>query len=102
MATLFTRLHRMGASGYDKIYLETSSKVVVRPTGHSVEDDLSTIELKLEKLSASVVTSTVPEQLKAGSVAVVGDDIYIPLDSPLKQSDAQHIILTKNVPKPWS
>lgn len=77
MATLFTRLHRMGASGYDKIYLETSSKVVVRPTGHSVEDDLSTIELKLEKLSASVVTSTVPEQLKAGSVAVVGDDIYI-------------------------
>lgn len=42
MATLKERLHRKNGSGeYDIIHLETSSSLVLRPTGRTVEQDLA-------------------------------------------------------------
>lgn len=42
MATLKQRLHRKNSSGtYDTVYLETSSSLVLRPSGNTVEDDLA-------------------------------------------------------------
>ena len=45
MATLKQRLHKKNSSGtYDVVYLETSSEVVKRPDGTTVEASL--VELK--------------------------------------------------------
>lgn len=42
MATLKQRLHRKNSAGtYDTIHYETSSDVVMRPSGRSVEQDLT-------------------------------------------------------------
>ena len=42
MATLKQRLHRKNSAGtYDTIHYETSSDVVMRPSGRSVEQDLA-------------------------------------------------------------
>lgn len=58
MATLKQRLHRKNASGsYDTIHLETSSSLVLRPSGRTVEQDL---EAYLPKVQDS---DTVPESL---------------------------------------
>ena len=61
MATLKQRLHRKNSSGsYDTIHLETSSSLVLRPSGRTVEQDL---EAYLPKVQNS---DTVPESLHFG------------------------------------
>lgn len=61
MATLKQRLHRKNSSGsYDTIHLETSSSLVLRPSGRTVEQDL---EAYLPKVQDS---DTVPESLHFG------------------------------------
>ena len=59
MATLKQRLHRKNASGtYDTIQLETNSSIVMRPSGRSVEQDLT------DFLPKSQASDTVPNSLK--------------------------------------
>lgn len=41
MATLKQRLHRKNGSAYDIIHMETESNVVLRPSGNTVETDLT-------------------------------------------------------------
>ena len=58
MATLKQRLHRKNSSGtYDTVHLETSSSLVVRPSGNTVEADLAAYLPKVQD------SDTVPESL---------------------------------------
>ena len=59
MATLKQRLHRKNSSGtYDTVHLETSSSLVVRPSGNTVEADLAAYLPKVQN------SDTVPESLR--------------------------------------
>lgn len=59
MATLKQRLHKKNSSGaYDVVHLETSSSLVVRPSGSTVEADLAAYLPKVQN------SDTVPESLK--------------------------------------
>lgn len=60
MATLKQRLHRKNSSGtYDTVYLETSSSLVLRPSGNTVEDDLANFLPEVQD------SDSVPESLKS-------------------------------------
>lgn len=55
MATLKQRLHRKNASGaFDAVHLETSSDLVLRPSGNTVEQDLTIFQTNLDGLKTSV------------------------------------------------
>lgn len=55
MATLKQRLHRKNASGtFDAVHLETSSDLVLRPSGNTVEKDLATFQTDINSLKTSV------------------------------------------------
>ena len=59
MATLKQRLHRKNSSGgYDTVHMETQSSLVLRPSGRSVEQDLT------DFLPEVQVSDNVPESLK--------------------------------------
>ena len=59
MATLKQRLHKKNSSGaYDVVHLETSSSLVVRPSGSTVEADLAAYLPKVQN------SDTVPESLR--------------------------------------
>lgn len=61
MATLKQRLNRKNDSGqYDTVYLETSSEVVKRPSGTTVESDLTDYLPKVQN------SDSLPESLKSG------------------------------------
>ena len=61
MATLKYRLNRKNASGtYDTIHYETSSNIVMRPSGRTVEQDLA------DFLPRSQDTDDVPQSLSFG------------------------------------
>lgn len=61
MATLKQRLNRKNSSGtYDTVYLETSSEVVKRPSGTTVESDLTNYLPKVQD------SDSVPESLVFG------------------------------------
>ena len=65
MATLKQRLHRKNSSGtYDTIHYETSSDVVMRPSGRSVEQDLAAYLPEVQD------NDNVPESLKASKLVV--------------------------------
>lgn len=50
---MYQRLYRKSSAGYDLLYLETSSKMVIRPDGTTVEDALKNIQTpSLESLGA--------------------------------------------------
>ena len=54
MATLKQRLHRKNSSGsYDTIHLETSSSLVLRPSGRTVEQDLEAYLPKVQMASCN-------------------------------------------------
>ena len=68
MATLKQRLHRKNASGtFDTIHLETSSNLVVRDSGGTVEDYLPQI----------VAGDAVPGTLNHGTIMITNDRVYI-------------------------
>ena len=88
MATLKQRLHRKNASGtYDTVHFESSSDLILRPSGRTVEQDLA------DYLPEVQANDNVPESLKkltigtsksfihAKTVAYVEDDV-----NPLKTS----------------
>lgn len=59
MATLKQRLHKMNSSGsYDTVHLETESSLVLRPSGRTVEQDLT------DYLPEVQDSDTVPESLR--------------------------------------
>lgn len=61
MATLKQRLNRKNSSGtYDTVHLETSSEVVKRPSGETVENDLTNYLPKVQN------SDSVPESLSSG------------------------------------
>lgn len=61
MATLKQRLHKMNSSGsYDTVHLETESSLVLRPSGRTVEQDLT------DYLPEVQDSDTVPESLLFG------------------------------------
>ena len=60
MATLKQRVHRMNSSGsYDTIHYETSSSLVLRPSGRTVEQDLTDYLPKVQN------SDTAPSSLTA-------------------------------------
>ena len=60
MATLKQRLHRKNGTAYDIVHLETESNVVMRPSGNTVETDLTNYLPKVQD------SDDVPEGLKPG------------------------------------
>lgn len=67
MATLKERLNRKNSlGGYDTIYLETSSDLVKRPDGTTVETALSSMNTKVTELNTTVenVTTNVTTQVQ--------------------------------------
>jgi len=60
MATLKQRVHRMNSSGsYDTVHYETSSDLVLRPSGRTVEQDLTDYLPKVQN-SDTAPSSLVP------------------------------------------
>ncbi|MCM1230096.1 MAG: hypothetical protein NC489_08185 [Ruminococcus flavefaciens] len=76
MAILSQRLHRLGDTGYDVLHFETESKIVLRPDGTDMETAFQKLEKRVLELSPKVVSST-PSALNPGTIAIVGDSIYI-------------------------
>ena len=65
MATLKQRMHKKNSSGtYDTVHLETSSSLVLRPSGRTVEDDLT------DYLPKTQDSDTPPSTLKSASLIV--------------------------------
>ena len=64
MATLKQRLHRKNGSSYDIVHLETESNVVMRPSGNTVETDLTNYLPKVQN------SDDVPEGLNPGQVSI--------------------------------
>ena len=63
MATLKQRMHKKNSSGsYDTVHLETSSSLVLRPSGRTVEQDLA------DYLPKTQASDTPPSTLKSGSM----------------------------------
>lgn len=61
MATLKQRVHRMNSSGsYDTVHYETSSDLVLRPSGRTVEQDLTDYLPKVQN------SDTAPSSLVRG------------------------------------
>lgn len=72
MAIFRQRLHHLGGAGYDVIHFETSSDIVLRPTGENVEKALTDLESIAPRCASSI-----PESMKPGSVVIIGKDVYV-------------------------
>ena len=71
MVTLKYRLNRKNASGsYDTIHYETSSNIVMRPSGRSVEQDLAAY------LPRTQDTDDVPQSLTSGLTVLSPGKVY--------------------------
>ena len=74
MATLKYRLNRKNASGtYDTIHYETSSNIVMRPSGRTVEQDLA------DFLPRSQDTDDVPQSLTVAQISVANSKVFCKL-----------------------
>ena len=85
MATLKQRLHRKNASGtYDTIQLETNSSIVMRPSGRSVEQDLT------DFLPKSQASDTVPNSLSKGQMVAGNTKAWLMTNSRKEISFSDH------------
>src|SRR5699024_2925015 len=85
MATLKQRLHRKNASGtYDTVQLETDSSIVMRPSGRSVEQDLT------DFLPKSQASDTVPNSLKKGQLVAGDSKVWVGTDGLSEVSLSGH------------
>lgn len=97
MAILSQRLHRLGHAGYDIIHLETDSRIVIRPNKETVEETLARLESIIGTMVSVQFMNEVPEQLKPGTMAIVGKNSYIggvdgaPLSMNSDNNDESHI-----------
>ena len=72
MATLKQRMHKKNSSGsYDTVHLETSSSLVLRPSGRTVEQDLA------DYLPKTQASDTPPSTLKSGQISIGNSVAYI-------------------------
>ena len=71
MATLKQRLHRKNGSSYDVVHLETESNVVMRPSGNTVETDLTNYLPKVQD------SDDVPEGLKSGQICTGTTKVFV-------------------------
>ena len=71
MATLKQRLHRKNGSSYDVVHLETESNVVMRPSGNTVETDLTNYLPKVQD------SDDVPEGLNPGQMSTGPSKVFI-------------------------
>lgn len=78
MATIKQRMWRKNASGtYDTIHLETESGLVLRPSGRTVEQDLT------DYLPKTQDSDTPPETLK--SIAMGSSRVYIATGNGIRE-----------------
>ena len=78
MATLKQRVHRMNSSGsYDTVHYETSSDLVLRPSGRTVEQDLTDYLPKVQN------SDTAPSSLSAGSILTGNTLAWIGLNNKI-------------------
>lgn len=71
MATLKQRLHRKNASGtYDTVHLESESGMILRPSGRTVEQDLT------DFLPRSQNTDDVPQTLTKGKLVLGNSRVF--------------------------
>ena len=71
MATLKQRLHRKNGSAYDIIHMETESNVVLRPSGNTVETDLTNYLPKVQN------SDDVPEGLTSGQIVTGNTKVFV-------------------------
>ena len=77
MATLKQRLHRKNNAGtYDTIHYETSSDVVMRPSGRTVEQDLAAYLPEVQN------NDNVPESLTHGKFSIGSNKAFVGLSTP--------------------
>lgn len=89
MATLKYRLNRKNASGtYDTIHYETSSNIVMRPSGRTVEQDLA------DFLPRSQDTDDVPQSLTHAGISVGSTAAYCKLGNGTVRNLCQDTVYT--------
>ena len=80
MATIKQRMWRKNASGtYDTIHLETESGLVLRPSGRTVEQDLT------DYLPKTQDSDTPPETLKSASITTTPSRCYIGISNIVRE-----------------
>ena len=80
MATLKYRLNRKNSSGsYDTIHYETSSNIVLRPSGRTVEQDLEAY------LPRTQSTDDVPQSLVSGAIVSGVRKAWIQLNEGIQE-----------------
>lgn len=72
MAIIRQRLHRLAASGYDTIYLETSAQSVLMANGTDLETKIQDLEMALSGLCKVDVTVMSSNGHGIGGVGIVG------------------------------
>lgn len=76
MATLSYRKHRLNASGeYDTIYTETSSEIVMRPNGSSVESAIVSLADNKVPNSRTIAGHSLASDLTRRDLAYLGDAV---------------------------
>ena len=89
MATLKYRLNRKNSSGsYDTIHYETSSNIVLRPSGRTVEQDLEAY------LPRTQSTDDVPQSLTTGLIQVANSKVFCKLGNGTVRNLCQDTVYT--------
>ena len=98
MATLKQRMHKKNSSGtYDTVHLETSSSLVLRPSGRTVEQDLA------DYLPKTQASDTPPSTLKTGLMVTGESKLWVgikdlPTEVQLEMSNTTNIITITQIP----
>ena len=98
MATLKQRMHKKNSSGsYDTVHLETSSSLVLRPSGRTVEQDLA------DYLPKTQASDTPPSTLKTGLMVTGESKLWVgikdlPTEVQLEMANTTNIITITQIP----
>ena len=98
MATLKQRMHKKNSSGtYDTVHLETSSSLVLRPSGRSVEDDLT------DYLPKTQDSDTPPSTLKTGLLVTGESKLWVginelPVEVSIDMGNTTNIVTITQIP----
>ena len=98
MATLKQRMHKKNSSGtYDTVHLETSSSLVLRPSGRTVEQDLA------DYLPKTQASDTPPSTLKTGLMVTGDSKLWIgikdlPMEVQLEMGNTTNIVTVTQIP----
>ena len=98
MATLKQRMHKKNSSGtYDTVHLETSSSLVLRPSGRTVEQDLA------DYLPKTQASDTPPSTLKTGLMVTGESKAWIginelPAEVNINMGNTTNIVTITQIP----